>query len=101
MNTSELHCEVYKCVGSDLPRNVVKKTVETVFEVLAEGLQKDGKVHIAGFGTFDIRVRKSRAVRNPRTQEMIQLDQTTSVGFRGSKELKTKISEKAELASEL
>lgn len=101
MNTSELHAEVYKCVGSDLPRSVVKKTVETVFEVLTEALQKDGKVHIAGFGTFDLRTRKSRMVRNPRTKEVIQLDQTTSVGFRAAKEMKTLICEKTELAAEL
>lgn len=91
MNTSDLHSEVFNKIGSGLPRQLVKKTVEIVFDTIAEGLQRNGKVHIAGFGTFDLRTRKARAGRNPRTNEIIHLDATTSVGFRASKDIKERI----------
>jgi DNA-binding protein HU-beta len=62
--------------------------VNAVFDAVAKGLKKGGKVAIAGFGTFEVRKRKARAGRNPRTGATIQIKASKGVGFKAGKALK-------------
>ncbi|HEY0883049.1 MAG TPA: HU family DNA-binding protein, partial [Archangium sp.] len=41
-----------------------------------------------GFGTWSIRTRKARKIRNPQTNEIMKLKATKTIGFRPAKELK-------------
>lgn len=65
-----------------------EKMVSLIIKSITHGLQKEGKVQIAGFGTFTVRSRKAHSVRHPQTGEMLQLNKSRTVGFRPGSELK-------------
>ena len=46
---------------------------------------------IAGFGTFEVKARKARVVRNPQTGEPIQIAAGRRVGFRMGKSLRESV----------
>ena len=48
-----------------------ERVVGDLFNLIADALINGDKVQILGFGTFQVRARKSRKGRNPRTDEEI------------------------------
>ncbi len=62
--------------------------VGTVIEAIVSALKLGDKVQISGFGTFMIRERAARTVRNPRTGEPVEVAASKAVVFRPSKGLK-------------
>ena len=74
-----------------------KKISETLlddfFQIIFENLKKNKKVKIAKFGTFELRYKKSRIGRNPKTKEKKMISQRNVVLFKPSKELKNKITQ--------
>lgn len=56
--------------------------------IIARALQRHDKVQVTGFGTFEIRRRKARSGRNPRTGEPIRIGSSTTANFRAGKGLK-------------
>ena len=64
------------------------KAVEAVVDAIREGLKRDGKVAIAGFGSFETARREAREGRNPRTGEPVRVAASTTVRFRPGKGLK-------------
>ena len=69
-----------------------KKILDTIFEdilnIISENLKKKKKVKIANFGTFEIRHKKQRIARNPKTNEIKNITARNVVLFRPSKEFK-------------
>jgi len=62
--------------------------IEGVTDALKE---KDGKITLVGFGTFERVNRKARIGRNPQTGEEIKIEASTSVKFKPGKKLKEAI----------
>jgi len=56
-----------------------------------EGIRKDKRLALSGFGTFTVRKRKARTGRNPRTGEEITIGASKTVGFKAAPALKTGI----------
>jgi DNA-binding protein HU-beta len=56
--------------------------------LVAGELRRSGKVQITGFGNFELRRRKGRAMRNPRTGKTTTLPPTLAPAFRAGKALK-------------
>ncbi|NLB19827.1 MAG: HU family DNA-binding protein, partial [Clostridium sp.] len=54
-------------------------------------LEKGEKVQLVGFGTFEVRDRKERVGRNPRTKEEIQIPASKVPVFKPGKEFKTTV----------
>ncbi len=50
-----------------LPKKEVKKVVDLMFEEITKAIGKGDKVEIRGLGTFKLKRRPSRFIRNPRT----------------------------------
>ncbi len=85
----------------DLVKQVSKKTgisqrkvlgvINSFIEALREGIEKDGKVVLVGFGTFEVRTRKARKGRNPRTGKPINIPAKKYVKFKPGKALKAKV----------
>lgn len=61
------------------------RQVNSVFEIIKDALYAGESVSRQGFGKFEIRNRKARKGRNPRTGEEIKLPAITTVGFKASK----------------
>ena len=55
--------------AADISKAAAGRSVDTVFEVIAESLKNGDAVTLVGFGTFTARKRPARTGRNPRTGE--------------------------------
>jgi DNA-binding protein HU-beta len=64
------------------------KAIEAVIAAISDGLTKDEKVAISGFGTFTKKKRSARTGMNPATKQPIQINESTTCSFRPSQQLK-------------
>ena len=73
---------------TDLPKGTAERIVATIFDDIVVALKGGDKVHISGFGTFQVSDRKARTGRNPKTGEAIQISASRSAKFKPGKTLK-------------
>ena len=73
---------------AQITKKDAKKAVEAVFSTISDSLTKGDKVRIIGFGTFEVRDRKGREGRNPRTNKPIQIEASKTPAFKAGKQLK-------------
>ena len=79
-----------------IPNTLSEKILNSFFEIIIEGLLKDGEVKISNFGKFKILNKKSRIGRNPKTRQEFNIDKRRVVTFYPSLSIKKKINEKKE-----
>ena len=72
----------------ELPRNDASVVVETIFDTMAESLQRGENVFLRGFGTFGVRRRKARTGRNPKTGEKVHVPAKRIVFFKPGLEIR-------------
>ena len=69
-----------------------KKILDTIFDdilnIIIENLRKSKKVKISNFGTFEIRYKRRREGRNPKTKEKKMISERNVVLFKPSKDFK-------------
>jgi DNA-binding protein HU-beta len=73
---------------SRLTKKHTEELMEIVFGAIGRAVKKDERFSYPGFGTWSIRTRKARKIRNPQTNEIMKLKATRTIGFRPAKELK-------------
>ncbi|MBQ3856382.1 MAG: HU family DNA-binding protein, partial [Ruminococcus sp.] len=56
---------------TDLKKKDADAAVNAVVAAITEALASGEKVSIVGFGTFEVRDRKEKQVKNPQTHEMM------------------------------
>jgi DNA-binding protein HU-beta len=82
--------EIIRNVASATGESI--KTTETVVNSflnhVAVALATDDKVQLIGFGTFEVRERKAKVGRNPRTGEEIEIAATKAPVFKAGALLK-------------
>ena len=66
----------------------IAMAVDAILNTVTETLAKEQTVTLVGFGTFDVRKRRARTGRNPRTGERITIPATTSAVFRAGRRLR-------------
>ena len=86
MTKADLAAEVVNEVG--LSKAQAAAAVDAVFGAITEALRSGDKVQLVGFGSFEVRLRKARTGRNPRTQEAITIPGGKLPVFRAGKQLK-------------
>ncbi len=69
-------------------RKQAQEFIEAFVESMIEGIKRDGRVLLVGFGTFEVVERKGRKGVNPRTGERIEIPPKKVVRFRSGKLLK-------------
>ncbi len=89
MNKTELVAAVAE--KTLLSKKDSNKAVNAVLETITEELEKEEKVTLVGFGTFEVRHRKERMGRNPATKEPIKIPASKSPAFRAGKNLKDRV----------
>ena len=77
-----------------IPNSFSKKILNLFLEVIIEGLNRDNKVKLSGFGTFKILNKKSRIGRNPKTKVEYQIKARKVVTFLPSCLTKKEINKK-------
>lgn len=73
---------------------VSKKNIHAIldffFGEVKEGLLKDQVIELRGLGTFEIKTRKGRKARNPKTGDTVHVENHGVAVFRPGRELKQK-----------
>ncbi len=57
---------------------IVQKTLDAIINVLIE----EGRVELRNFGVFEVKKRKSRQARNPRTGEKVVVGERFTITFK-------------------
>jgi DNA-binding protein HU-beta len=91
MNKSELIESVQTALGKDATKRSAEEALDAVLSSIANGVKKDDKVQIIGFGTFEVKKRAARQGRNPKTGESMKIAASKSVGFKASSVLKASL----------
>lgn len=74
-----------------LNKREAKDIVEMFFEQVRLALEEGAQVKLSGFGNFDLRVKKQRPGRNPKTGEEIPISARRVVTFRPGQKLKARV----------
>ena len=77
-----------------LPISFSEKILNSFFDIITEGLIKDGDVKITNFGKFKVLNKRARIGRNPKTKEVFDITSRKVVAFYPSKLIKKKFNEK-------
>ena len=74
-----------------LNKREAKEMVEMFFEKIRGSLEDGEQVKLSGFGNFDLREKKQRPGRNPKTGEEIPISARRVVTFRPGQKLKARV----------
>lgn len=74
-----------------LNKREAKDMVEMFFEEIRLSLEHGEQVKLSGFGNFDLREKKQRPGRNPKTGEEIPISARRVVTFRPGQKLKARV----------
>ena len=50
-----------------------KEIVQWTFDAIIETLETEGRIELRKFGVFEVKVRKARTARNPKTNEEVEV----------------------------
>jgi DNA-binding protein HU-beta len=89
MTKAELVAEIAK--KSKLSKADAERAMNSFVDVAKKTLKKEGRLALAGFGSFVVSKRKARKGRNPRTGETIKIKASKVVRFKAGKALKEKL----------
>jgi DNA-binding protein HU-beta len=76
---------------SRLTKKSAAEIIDIVFSNIGKAVKRDARFSYPGFGTWSVRSRKARKIRNPQTNEMMKLKASKTIGFRPAKELKNSL----------
>ena len=94
LTKQEIVNSIYMQIGYS--KNIAENLLEDFFDIIFKNLKENKKIKIAKFGTFELRLKKSRIGRNPKTKESKIISERNVILFKPSKELKKKINVKNE-----
>jgi DNA-binding protein HU-beta len=86
MTKAELIEEI--ATKTELKRRDVSDIVDNLLESIKAALQKGDKVQLIPFGSFEVRKRKAREGRNPKTGEKLMIAARSVPAFHPGKDLR-------------
>ena len=95
LTKSEMADKLFEELG--LNKREAKELVEQFFEEIRICLENNEQVKLSGFGNFDLRDKRQRPGRNPKTGEAIPISARRVVTFRPGQKLKAKVEQVTEL----
>ncbi len=81
----------YVAEAANLTKADAGRAVDAVFEGITEGVKKEGKVTLVGFGTFKKSKRAARDGINPLTKEPLHIPAKNVVSFKAGSKLKDSV----------
>jgi len=94
LTKQEIVNSVYMQIGYS--KKISENLLEDFFDIIFQSLKNNNKVKISKFGTFEVRHKKSRIGRNPKTKENKIITERKVILFKPSKELKKIINQNYE-----
>lgn len=89
LTKSEMAEKLFEELG--LNKREAKELVEQFFEEIRICLENNEQVKLSGFGNFDLRDKRQRPGRNPKTGEEIPISARRVVTFRPGQKLKARV----------
>lgn len=74
-----------------LNKREAKEFVDAYFETIRTALEEGDNVKLSGFGNFQLREKKQRPGRNPKTGEEIPISARRVVTFRPGQKLRSRV----------
>lgn len=74
-----------------LNKREAKEMVESFFDEIRTSLSQNEQVKLSGFGNFDLRDKRERPGRNPKTGEEVPISARRVVTFRPGQKLKERV----------
>ena len=86
---------IYMQIG--FSKRISETLLEDIFELIIVNLIKHKKLKIAKFGTFELRKKRQRIGRNPKTKEIKIISQRNVILFKPSKDFKEYINKNEQI----
>ena len=68
-----------------------KDIVQQTFDAIVDTLIQDGRIELRNFGVFEVKQRKARKARNPRTGDRVDVPPKNVVTFKPGKEMEERV----------
>src|SRR5438128_2956748 len=68
-----------------------KEIVQQTFDAIVETLLSEKRIELRNFGVFEVKRRKARKARNPRTGERVDVEPKYVVTFKPGKEMEERV----------
>ena len=68
-----------------------KEIVQQTFDAIVDTLIEQGRIELRNFGVFEVKQRKARKARNPRTGDRVDVPPKNVVTFKPGKEMEEKV----------
>ena len=95
MTKKEIVKQISERIG--LTQLKTKDIVQQTFDAIVETLLEVGRIELRNFGVFEVKLRKARKARNPRTGERVDVEPKKVVTFKPGKEMEEKVRKHAHL----
>ena len=68
-----------------------KKIVQGTLDTLIEAIAESGRIELRNFGVFEVRLRKARKARNPKTGEEIEVPAKFVIHFKAGRKMEERV----------
>lgn len=89
-----------KLLKGNLTQLATKEIVQWTFEAIIETLVQEGRIELRNFGVFEVKQRKPRKARNPRTGDPVSVEAKNVVTFQPGKEMEEQVRKLAKPAEQ-
>ena len=89
LTKAELAEKLFEDLG--LNKREAKDMVDLFFDEIRDSLSRNEQVKLSGFGNFDLRDKRQRPGRNPKTGEEIPISARRVVTFKPGQKLKVRV----------
>ena len=89
MTKKEIVKEISEKLG--MTQLKTKEIVQHTFDAIVETLLSEERIELRNFGVFEVKTRKPRKARNPRTGETVMVPARKSVTFKAGREMLTRV----------
>lgn len=76
---------------ANLTQLKTKEIVQWTFDAIVETLIEEGRIELRNFGVFEVKRRKARKARNPRTGAKVNVEPKNVVTFQPGKEMEERV----------
>jgi nucleoid DNA-binding protein len=85
--------EIVKQISDELGLTQLKtkEIVQKTFNAIVETLLREKRIELRNFGVFEVKRRKARKARNPRTGEKVDVKPKNVVTFKPGKEMEERV----------
>jgi nucleoid DNA-binding protein len=88
--------DIAKAIAEELGLTILqaKQIIDKVFDSIVKTLVANGRVELRNFGVFEVRWRKARVARNPRTNVKIMVPAKCTIVFQPGLVMEQRVEEK-------